>query len=92
MHVDNAKNEVALENLIEMCDIEFILGLCCILPLFEIIHMLFKIAQGKDVSVYYFVNFVKLVQDELYKPYCDPYAKFEDLVFNDFNFIEFFTS
>ncbi len=48
MHVDNAKNEVALKNLIEMCDIEFILGLCCILPLFEIIHMLFKIAQGKD--------------------------------------------
>ncbi len=50
MHVDNAKNEVALKNLIEMCDIEFILGLCCIFPLFEIIHMLFKIAQGKDDS------------------------------------------
>jgi len=92
MHVDNAKTEVALKNLIEMCDIEFILGLCCILPLFEIIHMLFKIAQGKDLSVCYFVNIVKLVQDELYKPYCDPYAKFEDLTFNDFNFIEFFTS
>ncbi len=38
------------------------------------------------------MNFVKLVQDELYKPCCDPYAKFEDLVFNNFNFIEFFTS
>jgi hypothetical protein len=54
--------------------------------------MLIKITQGKDVLVCDFVNFVKLVQHELYKPYCDPYAKFEDLTFDDFNFIEFFTS
>jgi len=92
MHVDNAKSEVALKNLNEMCDIEFILGLCCNLPLFEIIHMLIQIAQGKDVFVCDFVNFVKFVQHELYKPYCDPYAKFEDLDFDDFNLIEFFTS
>ncbi len=46
-----------------------------------------NITQGKDVFVCDFVNFVKLVQHELYKPYCDPYAKFEDLAFDDFNFI-----
>jgi hypothetical protein len=38
---------------------------------------LIKITQGKDVFVCNFVDVVELVQHELYRPYCDPYAKFE---------------
>lgn len=92
MHYDNAKNEVALKSLNMLCNIEFILGIPCIFPLFEIMHMLIKIAQGKNVFVYDFMDFKKLVQQKLYKFYCDPYAKFEYLVVDDFNSIESLTS
>jgi hypothetical protein len=34
-----------------------------------------------------FLKFVKLVQQELYQFYCDPYAKYEDLAFAKFNSI-----
>lgn len=32
------------------------------------------------------------MQQELYKLYCDPYTKFDDLAFDDFNVIETFTN
>jgi hypothetical protein len=54
--------------------------------------MLIKMAKGKNVFVYDFVDFIMLVQQQLYKFYCDPYAKFEDLTVNDFNFIESLTN
>jgi hypothetical protein len=54
--------------------------------------MLIKMAKGKNVFVYDFVDFIMLVQQQLYKFYCDAYAKFEDLTVNDFNFIESLTN
>jgi hypothetical protein len=42
-----------------MCEVEFILALPCILPLFECVHMLIKIAQGRNVFVRDFVENVK---------------------------------
>jgi hypothetical protein len=92
MHDDSAKNVVALKSLNVLCNIEFILGIPCIFPLFEIMHMLIKIAQGRKVFVYDFVRSIKLVQHKLYNFYCDPYAKIEDLIVNDFNSIESLTS
>ncbi len=44
MHDDSAKNVVALKSLNVFCNIEFILGIPCIFPLFEIMFMLIKIA------------------------------------------------
>jgi hypothetical protein len=39
------------------------------------------------------VEVVKVAQQELYKPlYCDPYAKFEDPIFDNFNVIETLTN
>jgi hypothetical protein len=38
MHIDNAKNDVALKNLNALGDIELILGFLCIFLLLEIIH------------------------------------------------------
>ncbi len=49
MHLESSKSDKALSNLNAMCDVEFILGLFYILPLFECVHMLTKIAQGRDV-------------------------------------------
>jgi hypothetical protein len=54
--------------------------------------MLIKMAQGKNVFVYDFVDFIMLVQQQLYKFYYDPYAKFEDLTVNDFNSIKSLTN
>jgi hypothetical protein len=44
MHVESSKNDHVLRNLNVMCNVEFILGLPCILPLRECVHMLIKIA------------------------------------------------
>jgi hypothetical protein len=35
-----------------------------------------------------FVKSVKLAQHELYRLYCDPYTRFDDPTFDDFNAIE----
>jgi hypothetical protein len=51
MHVESSKSDHALRNLHVMCDVELILGLPCILPLIECVHMIIKIAQGGDVFV-----------------------------------------
>jgi hypothetical protein len=92
MHDDSAKNVVALKSLNVLCNIEFILGIPCIFPMFEIMHMLIKIAQGRNVFVYDFVGSIKLIKHQLYNFYCDPYANFEDIVVNYFNSIESMTS
>ncbi len=75
-----------------MCDVELILGLLYILPLLECVYMLIKIAQGKDVFVCDFVENIKLTQHEFYRLYCDPYTRFNDPTFNDFNAIETITN
>lgn len=72
-----------------LCEIDLILGFPCMLPLLEIMNTLIKIAQGTNVFVYDFVDVVKLAQQELYLLYYDPYAKFEDLAFDDINSIDF---
>ncbi len=41
-HVEFAKNEVVLKKLNSLCNVELILGLPCILPLVECVHMLIK--------------------------------------------------
>jgi hypothetical protein len=83
---------MALNNLNVMCDVEFILGLPCILPLLKCVHMLIKIAQDTNIFVCDFVEGVKLAQHKLYRLYCDPYIKFDDPTFDDFNAIEILTN
>jgi hypothetical protein len=51
---------MALKNLNVMCDVEFILGMPCILPLLKCVHMFIKIAQDRNVFVCDFVEGVKL--------------------------------
>ncbi len=88
MHVKSSKNDQALKNLNQMCDVKFILRLLCILPLLKCVHMLVKITQGQDVFICDLVESVKFVQHKLYRLYCDPYMKFNDLAFDNFNAIE----
>ncbi len=46
-----------------------------------------KIAQGWNVFMCDFVESVKLAQIKLYKLYYDPYTKFDDPTFDEFNVI-----
>jgi len=92
MHVESSKSDVTLKNLNSLCDVELILGLPCILPMLECVHALIKIAQNKNVFMCNFVEFVKLTQHELYCLYCDPYAKYEDMTFDEFNSIQTLTN
>jgi hypothetical protein len=43
-----------------LCDIEVVMGMTCIMPLLEAVHVLIKFAQSKDYFVHYFVTFVKM--------------------------------
>jgi hypothetical protein len=88
----SSKNDQTLRNLNAMCDVELILGLTCIFPLLQCVHMFIKIVQGRDVFVCDFAKSIKQAQQELYRLYCDPYIKFDDLTINDFNVIEMFTN
>jgi hypothetical protein len=72
-----------------MCDVKLILGLPCILPSLECVHMLIKITQGKDVFVCDFVNLsIKLVQHKFSKLYYNPCTRFDDPSLDDFNIIK----
>jgi hypothetical protein len=92
MHAKNQRNDVVNKNQNSLCDVEVIPGLRCILSLLKCVHALIKVAQIKDVFVCNFVEVVKVTQQEFYRLYCDPYAKFEDPTFDNFNVIESLTN
>lgn len=62
MHTKSLKSEVDLKNLNALCNVEFILGLPCILPLLECVHTLIKVTQNINVFVCDFVESIKLTQ------------------------------
>jgi hypothetical protein len=71
-----------------LCDVELVVGLPCILSMLKCVHALIKITQNKDnVFMCDFLEFVKLAQQKLYRFYYDPYAKYEDPTFDEFNSI-----
>jgi hypothetical protein len=55
MDIKSSKNEIILKNLNAFCNIKFILGLPCILPMFECVRAFIKIAQYWNVFVCDFV-------------------------------------
>jgi len=61
MHVKSAKSDGAGKNMSSLCDVEVILGLSYILPLFECVHALIKIAQNKNIFVCNFVDSMNFI-------------------------------
>ncbi len=88
MHAKSSKSDQALKILNQMCDVELIISLFCILPLLECVHKVIKTTQGQDVFICDFVEIIKFVQHKLYMLYCDPYMRFNDFAFDNFNVIE----
>jgi hypothetical protein len=66
MHIKNQRSDVAGKNLKSLCDVEVILGLPCIYPLLKCVHVLIKVAEGKNVFVCDLMEVVKGAQQELY--------------------------
>jgi hypothetical protein len=92
MQVKFAKSEVFFKNLNSLCDVEFILGLLCILPLLECVHTLIKFEQHRDVFIYNFMDIFKPTQQDLFKFYYDPFTKYEDPTFDYFNYLIFLSN
>jgi len=44
MHVESQQSDVVKNNLKSLCDVEVIIRLPCILPLFKCVHVLIKVA------------------------------------------------
>ncbi len=61
--------------------VELIFGLCYILSLLELLHMLIKYAQG----IYDFVEAIRMCKYELYELYNNRECKFRDETFNAFH-------
>jgi len=61
--------------------VELIFGLCYILSLLELLHMLIKYAQG----IYDFVEAIRMHKYELYELYNTLECKFRDEAFNAFH-------
>jgi acetyl/propionyl-CoA carboxylase alpha subunit len=90
MTTNSANVESAKANLLNLCDIDMILGLPCILPMLESMNGLMKFVQGKDIFVCDYIIAVKICQGDLYKMYNDfnisfqleSFPKFTDMVTN----------
>jgi hypothetical protein len=88
MHINNAKNDFGFKILNVLCDIDSFMG--------SLVSFLFKkkwicwpkLHKNIYIFVFYFVDFVKLAQYELYKFDCNPYAKFLNSTFEYYNYIK----
>jgi len=58
--------EVAMTNLVNLCDVGTILGLPCILPMQKSFNVLMKFAQAMVVFVCDYITVVEIYQIDLY--------------------------
>ncbi len=85
MHFENMKNDFTLMYFNVFCDVELILRLPCFLPLLECMHIPSRLHIDKMSFMCDFVDAMKLTQHELCRFSCDPFAKFENPTFDNFN-------
>ena len=75
-----------------LCDIDSLLGMACILPLFEAVQSLSKFGQGRDVSICDFVATVKQCQIIVEMLYVCPDTRYSGDEFSVFSGIASVTS
>ncbi len=68
--------KVANANLVNLFDVDTILGLPCVLPMLEYVNALMKFVQTKDVFVCDYTTTIKIYRTNLYKMYNDATASF----------------
>jgi hypothetical protein len=67
MEGNNAFMEPIKANLLNLCDIDMILSLLCILPMVESMNGLMKFVHTKDVFLCDYVIVIKIHQGNIYK-------------------------
>jgi len=76
MVLDNPTNQQVKLNYKNLCDLQVLLGLVCILPLLEFFHAFIKFAQMRDLYVCDLVATIKVNQVDIYMMHCDQTSKF----------------
>jgi hypothetical protein len=91
MHVESSKSEVVSKNFHVICDVKLILGLPFIWPMLKCVHVLIKIAQSEDVfmTLWTLSHWPNKNYNRLY---CQPFVKYEDPIFDDFNLVVVLTN
>ncbi len=69
----------------KLLDIDLIFGLHYILAFLELVHMLIKYAQRRDVYICDFIEAIKMCKSKMYKLYNDLGCKFKGETFNGFH-------
>jgi hypothetical protein len=57
--------ELVKINILNLCDIDMILGLPCVLPMLEFVNALMKFMEGQDVFVCDYIAIVKICHTNL---------------------------
>jgi hypothetical protein len=84
MVIDFGLVEPTKANMLNLCDIDMILGLWCVLPMTKSINVLVKFAQSKDVFVHDYIIAIKICQVDLYKMYGYSNTSFQVINFPKF--------
>jgi hypothetical protein len=66
MHIDAPKSKPTWENLNLLCDLELVFDLPCILPMLEVVHILIKYVQRRNVSICEFIDAMKSTEAKLH--------------------------
>ncbi len=84
---NNGIVEATKANAVNLCDVGTILGLPCVLPMFESVNALMKFSQARDLFICdynQYIVVVKICQVDLYKMYSDPTTSFQHENFPEF--------
>ncbi len=76
MALDSPTNQQIKLNYENLCDLQVLFGLVCILPLLEFFHALIKFAQMRDLCVCDPMVAIKVCQGDIYMMYCDQTSNF----------------
>ncbi len=77
MVVDNDFVESIKAHLLNLCDINIIPNLPCILPMLDYVNGLMKFVQNRDVFMCDYITTLKHCQEELYKMYINLNTSFQ---------------
>ena len=53
------------DNFDYLVDIEVLMSLVCFIPLLDVVHYLIKLSQALDIFIFYFMQAIKLCQEDL---------------------------
>lgn len=68
-----------------LCNVELVLGLTIILPMLDVVHLLIKLSQERDIYICDFVATGKFCQGDICSIFLDEAKSFEFNEFHVFN-------